>query len=293
MQFINVATTPPPLNHSVDWSAFKEWLCKDKSGDYARDLLNYAKRFHHCLFNGNLSEVALLSEGKRRMVLASLSALAKFLGIYDQWKNSIQRYGIKWVEVETKDKRIIQRLTKAIDVNDVYQWIKSVKEARPELSIFIGFMAITGLRLVEAVESYNLIIKLAKEGRLSEYYDSEKEVLEHYKFRETFLRKGKKALISFVPKSMVQRIAEDSSLKTASYIDKSMRHYGLRSRFSDLREFHGSIMTKHLNQNEIDFLHGRIGTSTFMANYYNPLWIGDLKQRVWKGISEILAEIRC
>jgi hypothetical protein len=50
-------------------------------------------------------------------------------------------------------------------------------------------------------------------------------------------------------------------------------------------------MTKYLNASEIDFLHGRIGVSTFMMNYYNPLWIGDLKQRVFKGIAEIEAKI--
>jgi intergrase/recombinase len=162
-----------------------------------------------------------------------------------------------------------------------------VKEARVELSDFMDFMAITGLRLVEAVESYNLIIKLATEGKLSEYYDSNKEVLEHYKFKDLFLRKGKKAFVSFVPKDMVQRIAEGFTVKSANCIDKSVRNSGLRSRFSDLREFHASILTRHLNQSEIDFLHGRIGVSTFMANYYNPLWIGDLNQRVFKGINEI------
>jgi len=87
------------------------------------------------------------------MVLAGLGNLAKFLGVYNQWKDSVQRYGIKWIGVETKDKRIIQRLTKAIDINDVYDWIKSVKDARVELAVFMDFMAITGLRLVEAVES--------------------------------------------------------------------------------------------------------------------------------------------
>ena len=287
MQFINVATTLASLSHSVDWNAFKEWLSKDKSEHYARDLWNYAKHYQHCLFNGDLSEIALLSEGKRRMVLASLSNLAKFLGVYNQWKTSVQRYGIKWIEAETKDKRIIQRLTKAVDVNDVYEWIRNVKKNRSELTVFMDFMAITGLRLVEAVSSYNLIIKLAKENRLNEYYDSDREVLEHYKFRKLFLRKGKKALISFVPKALIEKIAESTSVKTASCIDKAVRNSGLHSRFSDLREFHGTIMTKYLKQNEIDFLHGRIGTTTFMQNYYNPLWINDLKQRVFKGIREI------
>ena len=283
-------TTPSPLKH-IDWNAFKEWLYRDKSEHYAKDLWHYARRYQHCLFNGDLSEIALLSEGKRRMALASLGNLAKFLGVYNQWKETVQRHGIKWIEVETKDKRIIQRLTKAIDVNDIYKWIKSVKEKRMELSCFMDFMAITGLRLVEAVESYNLIIKLAKEGKLNEYYDSEREVLEHYKFRHLFLRKGKKALISFVPKEIVKRITESVPVKTADCIDKSVRNSGLRSRFSDLREFHGSIMTKYLNQSEIDFIHGRIGTSVFMQNYFNPAWISDLKQRVFQGIAEIQSRL--
>lgn len=270
---------------------FKEWLLKDKSNHYAKDLWNYAKRYQHCLFDGDLTEIALLSEGKRRMVLASLSALAKYLGVYNQWKECIQRYGIKWIGVETKDKRIIQRLTKAIDVNDIYDWVKKVKERRMELSVFMDFMAISGLRLVEALESYNLVIKLAKEGKLSEYYDSEKEVLQHFKFREIFLRKGKKALISFVPADLVKRIAESVPVKTANCIDKTVRNSGLHSRFSDLREAHASILTKHLNQNEIDFIQGRVGTSVFMQNYYNPMWVSDLKQRVFKGIAEIQSKL--
>jgi hypothetical protein len=28
-----------------------------------------------------------------------------------------------------------------------------------------------------------------------------------------------------------------------------------------------------------------------MANYYNPLWIGDLKQRAFKGIAEIQSKL--
>jgi len=225
------------------------------------------------------------------MVLASLSNLAKFLGVYNQWKDAIQSNGVKWIDAGTRDKRIIERLTKAIDINAVYEWIRQVKEARPEYSVFMDFMAITGLRFVEAVNSYNLIVKLPKEGKLSEYYNVETETLEHYKFKDLFLRKGKKALVSFVPKDMVKRITEGPSVKSSPCIHRNVQYSGLPSRFSDLREFHGSIMTKYLNQSEIDFLHGRIGTSTFMQNYYNPLWINDLKQRAFQGIREIQNEI--
>jgi hypothetical protein len=50
-------------------------------------------------------------------------------------------------------------------------------------------------------------------------------------------------------------------------------------------------MTKYLNQSEIDFLHGRVGTSVFMQNYFNPAWISDLKQRVFQGIAEIQSRL--
>ena len=46
-------------------------------------------------------------------------------------------------------------------------------------------------------------------------------------------------------------------------------------------------MTKYLNPAEIDFLQGRVSASVFMRNYFNPALIEDLKERVFKGISEL------
>ena len=58
-------------------------------------------------------------------------------------------------------------------------------------------------------------------------------------------------------------------------------------RLRDIRELHASLSTKHLEQPEIDFLHGRISTSVFMANYFNPALIADLKERAFKVAKEI------
>jgi hypothetical protein len=58
-------------------------------------------------------------------------------------------------------------------------------------------------------------------------------------------------------------------------------------RFSDVREAHGTFLTKFLKPSEIDFLHGRVTGSVFMANYFNPSLVSDLKARVFQGISEI------
>jgi len=42
-----------------------------------------------------------------------------------------------------------------------------------------------------------------------------------------------------------------------------------------------------LKESEINFLHGRVSASIFMQNYFNPAWISDLRQRMFKAIEEI------
>ena len=47
-----------------------------------------------------------------------------------------------------------------------------------------------------------------------------------------------------------------------------------------MREAHATFMTKYLRPSEIDFLHGRVSSSIFMRNYFNPALINDLKERL-------------
>jgi intergrase/recombinase len=170
-------------------------------------------------------------------------------------------------------------------------WIKQVKRVRPELSLFMDFMAVTGLRLVEAVNSYNLIIKLNREGRLDEYYSVEREVLEHFRFKEIFFRHSKKAFISFAPATLIQRVSENKPLTSVIAIQNMVRKKGLKLRFSDIRETYGTLATKHLKDNEIDFLQGRVNSSVFMKNYFNPSLISDLRIRVHRTVNEIQEKI--
>jgi len=149
----------------------------------------------------------------------------------------------------------------------------------------MDFMAITGLRFNEALESYNLIIRLAEEGKLSQYYNEDREVLEHFRFKKIFIRRTKKAFMSFVPKSLIEAISRNKPL-THSYAI-SVRKRGFKLRFGDIREAHATFLTKYLRESEIDFLHGRVSASVFMRNYFNPALIGDLKTRVFQGIREI------
>jgi len=232
---------------------------------------------------------AFAFSGKKRLVMSSLSALAKYLGVYEDWKRLIHQYQLKW-SGKSKDEIVIARLTKVKNPEEVFEWIKAVKKARPDYKAFMNFIAITGLRFVEAVTSYNLIRKLAKEGKLNEYYDSDKEVLEHYKFKDLFLRKAKKVFVSFVPKDLIQRIIENGKLGKSG-IQTVVKRLGLPLRFGDVREVHNTIMSKYLSEAEINFIAGRISGSVFMTNYFNPAMITDLKQRVFNAIKEIEAKI--
>jgi intergrase/recombinase len=216
--------------------------------------------------------------------------LAKFLGVYEDFKGLVKNYGLKWGS-KNSDMLVIKRLLKTVDPNEVFDWVKSVKRRVPFLGDFMDLMTITGLRYNEAIESSNLIVKLAGEGRLSEYFNAEELVLEHYRFKEVFIRRSKKVFISFVPGELVKRISHGEPLHW-NIVKKKVARRVEHLRFADIREVNASVVTKHLSQPEIDFLQGRVSASVFMRHYFNPAWITDLKHRALKAAEEILAKIR-
>ena len=275
---------------SIDWTGFLEWLEKDHRHRVSLDKVSYCKRFAHCLLDRDLSEIRDLRESLRPNVLKALSSLAKYLGIYEEYRKLMAQSGLKWAG-RSSDDLIIDRLTKVEDAGEVWAWIREVKRTRPELQEFMDLMALTGLRLGEAISSYNLIIELSRKGKLNEYYKPDLGTLEHYKFKDIFIRKSKKAFFSFVPEELIQKIQANPPT-TQDSITKSFQRRHIPMRFSDIRENHGTFLIKHLKETEIDFLHGRATSSVFMKNYFNPALIGDLKDRAQKGLREIQERIQ-
>ena len=274
----------------MNWRAFEKWLRENFSYSYAKDLLNYSKRFCHVLFNGEASELLRLTESVRKVVMASLSNLSKFLGVYSEWKRLVEGYGLKWSSGKSED-YLISRMAHTENNENVLEWVKQVKAKIPKLSVFMDFMILSGLRLREAVNSYNLIIDLAKAGRLNEYYNFENEALEHYRFKSLFIRRSKKVFVSFIPERLVEAISKQEKLTLYQISNYVRRDKKLKSRFPELREYYATVMTKWLNQSEIDFLQGRISGSVFMRNYFNPALITDLRERVFKGLAEIKSKL--
>jgi hypothetical protein len=146
---------------TIDWHKFRGWLSNKK---YCRkvnaDLFRYAQQFSASLTQRDLSKVAALSDGLRPNVMKALSALAKFLGVYDEYRKLIKKYGLKWGGRKADD-LIIDRLTKVENPEEVFQWICKVKAVRPDLTEFMDLMACTGLRLIEGgqqLQSHNKVV---------------------------------------------------------------------------------------------------------------------------------------
>ena len=275
----------PRFPHDIDMDSFKRFLDRNHSPKTSKDILYYAKIYGSCLLEQDFSKLNNFSISKKRHALAALSNLAKFLGIHEDFKKLVKDYGLKWENVKAED-LLISRLTKFETQGSVIAWTKKVKEEWPCFGAFMDFITVSGLRCVEAIESCNLIIDLSRQGKLNEYYNAEKEVLEHFRFKQIFIRNNKKAFVSIVPRTLIERVALSEKI-TLAQITNRIKRKGLNPRFNDIREYYATCMTRHLSQPEIDFLQGRISGSVFMRNYFNPALISDLKERVFKAIEEL------
>ncbi|MGA2523569.1 MAG: hypothetical protein ABSF65_05380 [Candidatus Bathyarchaeia archaeon] len=286
-----------PLNFEVktdkvDWVAFKQYVEGEKyRGCYGSNLFNYAVQYGDYLVKKDLSSLRQLPRVKVPIILKALSLLSKFLGCSEEFQQLVKNYGLSWVS-RSADDLIIDRLNARREPDDVFKWIRDVKEACPDYSVFMDFIAVTGLRLSEAIHSYNLIVQLSKENFLAEkYYNVNTAFLEHYRFKETFIRSCKKAFLSYVPLELLDLIGKQRIINENHLKNKALERKHIPQRFSDVRENHASFTTKWLRPEEIDLLHGRVTGSVFMVHYYNPNLVTDLRSRVSQAAQAILLKV--
>jgi hypothetical protein len=276
---------------SVNWGDYEDFLKKNHCLQNTKDLVSDTRKFSWYLLTNNFSEMQKLTDALRARALRCLANFSKYLGCYEEFQKQRKAYGLSWVSV-AKDDVIINRLLKTQNADDLFTWMIDAKFARPDLALLIDFMATTGLRPGEAFNSYNLIIELSKQGLLyGKYLNPQTKFLEHFRFKNTFIRRSKKAFISYAPEKIVEAIQDQEQLKSLDGTIKRLDNEKIHSRFSDLRELYASFMTQWLTPAEIDFLQGRITARIFMANYYNPQLVQGLTYRIDQGTTEILNKI--
>jgi intergrase/recombinase len=216
----------------------------------------------------------------------SLIVLSKFLGRYEQFKNALKQNNIR-IETHNNGLNSFLRILNAQN-SDIMKWLKDIEHyLRPNEQLFTKFLLITGMRMGEAITSFNLIIDLQGKGILNQYYDEDLTVLQHFKYQGLFIRRTKSAYISFIEKPLVEQIAKNQPI-TYSALRRNLQRKGIKKlRFNELRDYFGTFIVRHgILREEQDLLCGRIPASIFIRHYWSPSF-KELRDRTLKAITEL------
>jgi len=172
--------------------------------------------------------------------------------------------------------------------NDVIEWYNKATRVLDDndLSLYLKFVLMSGLRKSEAIESFNLMIELHNQENLNNYCNEELGTIEHFRYPDLFFRRTKNAFISMIPKDMIMQMVECEPV-TYEMIRKRLYRRGLNVRIGELRDYYGTFMVRHgLIKEEVDLLQGRISKSIFVRHYWSPA-ISELSERVFKALEEL------
>jgi len=268
---------------NIDWDSFKDYVFKKYAESYARNIYLYARKYVELI--NNPSAIEIFSNSKKNHILKSFIALSKYYGFYQQFKKILEDYGVTWSHMSSVDSffRIMNNSN-----SDVLKWYDKAIEVLDDsdLSMYLGFVLLSGLRKSEAIDSFNLMIKLDDTDKLNDYYNEELKTIEHFKYPDLFFRQTKNVFISMIPKDMIIQIVQCQPV-TYETIRKRLYRRGLNIRIRGLRNYYATFMVRHgLIKEEVDLLQGRISKSIFVRHYWSPA-ISELRERVFKALKEL------
>lgn len=133
--------------------------------------------------------------------------------------------------------------------------------------LYLRFMLLSGVRAMEGINSFNLIVDLGNKFS-TEYYNENTGFLEHYKYPQLFLRGCKNVYISAIHRQLLDEISKSGKVSYNS-IEKRLKRAGLKMRFKQLRSYYATKMREHgLLSEQIDLIQDRVGKSIFLQHYF-------------------------
>jgi intergrase/recombinase len=267
----------------IDLIAYKNHLLsKFTSRSYAKQVFSNSIKYFHCLENPQrISEIPASTRGN---VLKAMANLSKFLGVYSDYQKKLKNCGIKWLTTDDAFSSFL-RITNN-NHSSLGDWYKAVQKVlRDNEKLLLKYALATGIRKNEAIKSFNLIIDLAKAGELDSYYNSDLEILEHYRQKDAngnfmFLKATKKLYISIVSKTLVDGIAQSNKVSYPA-IRKRITRAKQSIRIKELRSYFATYLRRHgILAEYIDLLQGRIPKSVFAKHYLKIESIKELVQKV-------------
>jgi hypothetical protein len=278
---VRIEHHPPKSSENVDPSInlaeYKVFLLSKFSRSYALQLFNNGVKHFDCLENPQ--GISAFPASVRGNILKAMVNLSKFLGCYEEYKVKLKNHGVKWINHDdsfTSFLRIVNN-----QHSNLGQWYKAVQNIlRDNERLWLRFNLLTGLRKQESINAFNLIIELSQNNRLSEYYNAELGILEHFRYADLFLRQTKKVYISIVTEDLISEIANSSKV-SYSAIRKRLTRNKQKLRFKELRSYYATFLRKHgILAELIDILQGRIPKSVFARHYLKVEDVKDLVAQV-------------
>jgi hypothetical protein len=252
-----------------DVAAFYGWLLnRGYTEDYARYLTRCVREHLRDYLSGN---VAALLERKSQNFLAAGSALFRFLGRYDVWRELLHKHGVSWKKRgSTYFLGLI--LGRSNLVEELLLWMDAVKQKFPwERWFAVAFLGLSGLRLGEGLQ----VLSMVAEGRLDEMYNEDLGALELWRFK-VFLRMSKKAFLVPVSDRVYDILSSWRFRMTKHMLVKPLKKWGLPIKLGELRKLHATLLRRGgLMQEEVDILEGRVPPTIF-AKHYLALNLKDL-----------------
>jgi len=173
------------------------------------------------------------------------------------------------------------------DMGSVRLWLRMAVERLPNKhGVALLFAAETGLRPEESCKSVSLLSELAEAGRLTEYYNAESGVLEHFRFPRLFIRGCKNCYVSFVSEELLTLVLNVKPHVKVNGLRSAIEKEGLKVRIKDLRTLYATALReKGVSAEIVDLLQGRIPQSVFLRHYYKPDLFRSIRKKVLRTVN--------
>jgi hypothetical protein len=233
----------------------------------ADDRLRLSALYGYMLDTGDAKELLQLSPVCRIAAMKALSCLAKFSGRYDAFQQLKTRYNLKWTTGTEKIEAFQRLFDEDKTMDKMVQYLKVVIDQFPSLRDIFLFATLTGLRASECLAA----IRLLNDGAAPQYYNPDRQTIEHFRFPEIFVRRTKCAYISIVSPEIVEIARAVGHIPTYFAMRFRVERAGLPFNMGYCRKvFASHLRDSGIPAEFIDALQGRIGQGIFLRHYYSP-----------------------
>jgi len=249
---------------NIDLKSFREYLTTKYSRQYVSLVYGYSVKYSAILENPQkLSEIPISIRGN---VLKAIVALSKYLGIYEDFTLKLKQFGIHWSNGDNSFNAFM-RITNN-NHSSLGLWYKEVQTIlRENERLYLRFTLLTGIRKSESQQAFNMIIDLAKQNKLGDFYNSDIQALEFYKHPQ-FNRRTKKVYLSFIDSQIIQQIANSSKVSYYA-IRKRLTLKKQNSRIKELRSYFATYLRQNSILPEIvDLVQGRLEAKNIQLSHY-------------------------